>query len=220
MRFKKRVLHTFLRIKQEQFHEFLPKKVPIYNHEGELVAYLRPITKSTLKNKKEIILLSKWRKDNSLAFPSQFTVTTEGTKKWLENQLIKNPTRILFFVESKDKSSRLVGHMGLYGFNFRDLSCEVDNVIRGNKIYLKGAMTWGLRALIRWTLLELEPRRIFLRVFSDNKHAIEFYKRCGFVQYKLIPLKKIKKEDATIWKEDKKLKKVDKYFLKMVFQPV
>lgn len=216
--FKQRVLNTFARIKQEKFNQNLPRKLPIFDHKEELVAFLRPITKNTSKNRAEIHLLAKWRAENAFAFPSQFKVTFAGTKKWVERQLVQHPSRILFFIESNEAKPRLVGQIGLFLFNFRDNSCEIDNVVRGDKNYLKGVMTWALLALIKWTQVDLQPNKIYLRVFQDNKHAIDFYRRCGFTQHELIPLRKVEKPGAVIWQDDRKLKQADKYFLKMVLQ--
>lgn len=215
--FKKRVLTLFSRIKNGKYTQHVPRKLPIYNEKGELAAFLRPLNQKTLSNQKEINLLAKWRKENSFAFPSQFKVTREGTKRWLENQLLRNPTRTLFFIEDTAKKPKLIGHIGLYSFDFRKNTCEIDNVVRGDKNYLKGVMTWALKALIRWTQREIQPNQIFLRVFLDNTPAIAFYRRCGFTHYKQIPLKKIVKPDMVIWEEDPTVKRADKYFLQMKY---
>lgn len=209
--FKKRVLDLLSRIKAYENLGILP----IYDREKVLIAYLRPLNNRTIQNKKEIALLAKWRKENSFAFPSQFEVTVEGTKRWVENQLLKNPTRILFFIEDTAKKPKLIGHIGLYSFDFKENTCEIDNVVRGDKDYLKGVMTWALKTLIKWTENELKPGQIFLRVFSDNTHAVTFYKRCGFASEKLIPLKKVVKPHMVVWEEDDSLEKAQKYFLKM-----
>ncbi len=218
MTFKQSVIRTFDCIKKEQFSVALPNMLPIYNKKGELIAFLRPITASVLNNNQEIKLLAKWRKDNSFAFPSQFKVTSAGTKKWLMNQLISNPTRILFFVETFQPRPKLIGHLGLYSFNFKEKSCEIDNVVRGNKQVLKGVMTWAMYVLIEWTRNTLKPRHLYLRVFLDNSHAIAFYKLCGFKPLQKIPLKKIESPDSTVWHEDTKLRNAEKYFLKMVYR--
>lgn len=216
--FKKRVLTLFSRIKNGKYTQRAPRKLPVYNEKGELAAFLCPLNQKTLSNQKEINLLFKWRKENSFAFPSQFTVTKEGTKRWVENQLLKNHTRILFFIEDAAEKPKLIGHIGLYSFDFREHSCEIDNVVRGDKNHLKGAMTWALTALIQWTQRELGPKNIFLRVFSDNTHAVTFYKRCGFMCEKLIPLKKMVKPHMVVWEEDESLMKANKYFQKMVLK--
>lgn len=214
--FEERVTRIFYSIKNERINRPLPFKIPIYNDEKKIIAFLRSITKSSIDYEKEIKLLAKWRKENAFAFPTQFKVTFEGTKKWLKG-LIENPTRILFFVESNEKQPVLIGHMGLYSFNFQDDSCEVDNIVRGVREKLKGVMTLGLKTLIKWTIKELKPKNIFLRVFSDNERAIKFYKRCKFQEKELIPLEKKEKGDIIFWEENRKLKKAKKYFLKMVY---
>lgn len=215
--FKKRVLTLFSRIKNGKYTQRVPGKLPIYNEKGELAAFLRPINHDTLSEKEEIKLLSSWRRENSFAFPSQFEVTVEGTKRWVENQLLKNPTRILFFIEDTAEKPKLIGHIGLYSFDFRKNTCEIDNVVRGDKNHSKGVMTWALKAFISWAQREIQPNQIFLRVFSDNTHAVTFYKRCGFVDDKLIPLKKMVKPHMVIWEEDPTVKRADKYFLQMKY---
>lgn len=212
------VLDLFSRIKVGNNNDNIAQKIPIYNPQKELIAYLKPLTKNTLSNDDEIALLAKWRKENSFAFPSIFRVTKKGTKIWLENQLLKNSTRILFFIESAEIKFKLIGHIGLYSFDFQAGTCEIDNVVRGEKKYMKGIMTFALKTLLKWTYKKLKPKQIYLRVFADNIHAVEFYRKCGFAEYEQIPLKKIVKPNIIIWEEDNSLKKADKYFLKMILK--
>lgn len=213
-KFKNNVIDTFFKIKNEKFNTNLPQKIPVYDGTGLLIAFLKPLTKSTVNNSKQIKLLAKWREENSFAFPTQFKVTLEGTKKWTEG-LIKEPSRILFFIETLDIKPRLIGHIGLFTFDFRERSCEIDNVVRGDKKLIKGIMTLALNSLVYWTLYSLKPYKIYLKVLSDNKHAVKFYQKNNFKKVKLIPLKKIVKEGMIIWKEKSNLKKAFRYFLKM-----
>ena len=214
-RFKKVVLTTFKSIKEKK----IDIKLSINKSNNNVNAYIRPITKSTIDNENEISLLSKWREENSFAFPTQFKVTLEGTKNWTK-QLIINPTRILFFIESDEKNPKIIGHLGFYSFDFNEDSCEIDNVIRGEKNYLKGAMTLAMKTMIGWAIDKLHPKKIYLRVFSDNKKAIKFYKACGFKKCLLIPLEKEERQNYVSWNENKKLAKAEKYFLKMVYQNI
>lgn len=192
-KFKENALKIIKEIKNEKFNQFLPQKIPIYDKSGFLIAFLKPVTKSSVNNSKEIKLLAKWRDENSFAFPSQFKVTFEGTKKWLEG-LIKEPTRILFFIETSYKIPNLIGHLGLFTFNFRENSCEIDNVVRGEKKILKGIMSYALQTLILWTKCILNPNKIYLKVISDNKHAIDFYLKNNFKKVGILPIEKSKQK--------------------------
>lgn len=214
--FKKRSLKIISKIKEEK----LRIKLPIKDDDDKVIAFLRPVTRKVLNNKRKISLLAKWRKENSFAFPSQFKVTFSGTKLWLNNQLINNRTRTLFFIETNKKKPILVGHMGLYSFDFKNESCEIDNVIRGEKKILKGVMSFALKTLIDWAKKILKPKNIYLRVFSDNDQAINYYKKCGFLNKKLIPLRKIIRPGITLWQEDNRIKKTKKYFLNMIFKKI
>lgn len=212
IKFKKIVLKTISSIKQGR----IDLRLPIYDKSGgDVIAFLKPITNSTLSNLKKIKLLKKWRQENSFAFPSQFKVTLIGTIKWTE-QLINDPARILFFIEDA-KSSSQVGHLGFYSFNFNNDSCEIDNVVRGDKKRLKGIMTPAMNILIQWAMDKLQPKNIFLRVFSDNERAVSFYERCRFRKYALIPLEITEKQNVITWHENKKIKKPQKFFLKMIY---
>ena len=215
-KFHKKTIDLFKKIKYERFNEYIPKKIPVHDSNGNLTLFLQPITANNILDKFKINLLMKWRKENEFAYASRFKITYEGTKKWINNQIINNPTRILFFIITNEVKFKYIGHIGLSSFNFRNKSCEIDNVIRGNKKLYKGAMSLSLKALINWTKKEIMPNNIFLRVLFDNKHAINFYIKNKFKKYKLIPLKRIIKPGIEILKEDNKLKKSPHYFLKMV----
>ena len=176
--------------------------LPIKDEKEKTIAHLRSLTSKSLDSKREISLLAKWRRENNFAFPpSQNRITLKSTKKWLGGQLLKNETRILFFIESSHKVSKPIGHMGLYSFDFREESCEIDNVIRGEKKALKGVMSMALKRLIAWTKKEMRPKKIYLRVLSTNKNAINFYLKNSFKKAGLIPIEK-----------------TNKFFLKMVYE--
>jgi transketolase len=215
MNFKHHIENILYNLKNEMPTTVSPL-IPVVQN-GKKIAQLRLITKSMLSDDKIIKLLTKWRSEHQDAFPSQFKVTHAGTKKWGQAQLLNLPDRTLFFLETLD--GRPFAHMGLFRFNYKEKSCEIDNVVRGVDL-LPGSMTAALQALIKWTLTVLEVKIIYLQVFSDNEKAINLYRRCGFVGVKKKPLKKIVESgiirfvDITIPKE-----KADRYFLVMKLMP-
>lgn len=177
--FRSRVINNLKYAKNRLFGYNFLAEIPVYNERGIEVGWLRPLTISDATTY-QARRLARWRKENSFAFPSQFRVTVPGTKRWLEKQVLENPERILFYIYSHNNIRIPIGHMGLASFDFSENSCELDNVVRGEKSQHSGLMSMGVRALISWTIRYLQPKHILLRVMRENKHAISFYEKLGF----------------------------------------
>src|SRR6185503_15341948 len=95
LKYRTFVESIFQKLKNEN-NSFL---LPVYQ-DTKHVANLRIITKSMLSSSHNIRLLTKWRSEHQDAFPSQFKVTFEGTKKWGQAQLLNLSDRVLFFLET------------------------------------------------------------------------------------------------------------------------
>ena len=81
----------------------------------------------------EIIrLCAKWRKQHEDWFPARFTVTVDGTARWLKNGVVETPDRLLFMISVNEA---YLGHVGLFRFEFDDEDCEIDNIVRGEAGY-------------------------------------------------------------------------------------
>lgn len=190
----------------------IPSAIPIYTINKQFALF--PATKSLLADPFFIKLLNDWRKTNQKWFPSQFPVTIKRTRIWAKEQVMDKPDRILYFIKENSEKTP-IGHMGLYRFDYKKQSLEIDNVIRGiESDNTRGIMTDALNALIGWTKENIKPKKIFLTVFSDNAKAIALYKRAGFVEYQKIPLKKIRNGNIVLWQDTEG--KADRYELKMV----
>lgn len=126
----------------------------------------------------------RWRIANQQFYASQPKITEESFRTWLINHVFKK-TRFLFWV--LDTQGRPIGHIGLY--RFHGDSCEIDNALRGIKRE-KGRMSEALKSLIKWTFKNIPINVLYLRVLSDNTHAIEFYKKNGFIPVRLVLVKR------------------------------
>lgn len=211
--YQKSVKETFLFLKETtQFHEVLLKAIPFKNPDG----YLLPVSKIHIKDNGLIEKLSQWREENSFAYPTQFPITFEGTKNWLQGKLLDVPDRILFLV--CNEFGETVGHLGFASCLNDQKIMEIDNVIRGDKKMSPGIMSAAMKALLIWAQKELSPSQIFLRVFEDNNKAIKYYEKMGFVKEKLIPLRKHTDGSMTLYKplEEGDKKPADKNFQKMI----
>ena len=192
------------------------RTIPIYE-DGELRGFLKPVTylykiiKPTWPR-----LICQWRIENELAFANRFVGTEEKTINWLDNILLPRADRILFMVCNVDNIP--IGHLGYSCFDFVNRSCEIDNVVRGVKEGNKGLMSSAMNTILKWGRDVLELDNIYLKVLSDNKYAIKFYKRLGFIVKWYIPLYKVEKPDITEWVEDQNsIETPDKFFIYMQY---
>lgn len=187
--FRIRVVNILKKLKLETGKKPDELRLSIKNEdETEIIAYMIPISENIGKEEKYVELLAEWRERNWQAYPTVFKVTKEGTKKWIQDQLIDREDRILFMIVTLDNQP--IGHMGLSNFDFDKREAEIDNVVRGVNNVLPGVMTLALKTLINWSFTELGLNRLFLRVFLENERAIKLYERCGFKGVKKIPLHK------------------------------
>ncbi len=141
--------------------------------------------------------LAAWRRASQFAFPTRFTVSTEGTRRWLRAGLLDVADRMLFLV--CDRHGHPVGHLGWANAAAADGSMEIDNVVRGAKGTAPGLMGEALDALIAWAEELFLPERIYLHVMADNDHAIGFYERHGFTGGELVPLRRTVDGDREVY---------------------
>lgn len=153
------------------------------------------LTKASTKDKRIIKLLANWRKKHEFWFPSQFKITLEGTQKWLQEKVIDTPDRLLFMIKVKNK---FIGHIGLFRFNFKNQTCDLDNIVRGVNQY-PGIMADALSYLMKWGKKELQIKNYTLETSSDNQKAIVLYNKLGFYKYKETPLIQIKNKGYNEW---------------------
>jgi len=161
--------------------------------------------------------LTDWRNKNVQAYPTQFVATFESTKAWLKDRLLAIEDRILFLVV--DNQGKVVGHIGFNGCINDGLLFEIDNVVRGDPTAAKGLFSQAMFALMEWARKTSNVGGFFLRVMDDNSHAIDFYKRIGFIEDRRIPLVKDEKDGFVSYREANKGESSAKTFVRMIWQP-
>lgn len=98
-----------------------------------------------------------------------------------------------------DDKGEPIGHIGLFRFDFKKRFCEIDNVIRG-EAGGKGLMTLALQALMTWAREALQVEDFYLRVMSNNTHALSYYERAGFEEILRVPLVRMDNDDGSmVW---------------------
>lgn len=197
------------------FDDLLAKSVPLTEQQGFLV----PVCELHTTDEGLIEQFALWRSENAFAYPSQFPVTIQGTKDWLRSRLLDVQDRLLFLV--LDRYGKPIGHLGFANAMNEVAEIEVDNILRGVKNVAPGIMSSAMKALLNWIEETLGPRSIYLKVFSDNDHAIRFYHNLGFKDDYLIPLRRYEDGESICYRllaEDDH-NPVDKYWLRMVYAP-
>jgi RimJ/RimL family protein N-acetyltransferase len=173
--------------------------IPVFT--GEVPAgFLKPVTFDYKKMYPNYIpLFSQWRRENSHAFPNLFEITERRTEKWIDEYILNREDRILFVLHSVNDAP--LGHLGLWGFDFESRTCEIDNVLRGQMNGFRGIMSLALNTMINWGKLKFNPANIYLKVLSDNVHAINFYRKNNFIEQSKIPLFKVVDNNEIKWVE-------------------
>jgi len=128
--------------------------------------------------------LAAWREENEEWFPTQFKITLEGTRKWFREGLIEVRDRLLFVIEVGE---RMIGHVGMFRFDFKTMNCEIDNIVRGEQGY-PGIMGDACLQMMSWGVKVFGVKIYTLKVRHSNDKAVRLYKRIGFVETKRVPL--------------------------------
>lgn len=184
------------KIKEANTEQLTAYCIPI-EFEGKKIGRLRPITVDSLNNNVEIEKIAKWRQNNQQFFTTQFNVSVEGTKRWLEEAILWSDSRILFMVETEDQIP--IGHVGLCEIDDKNKYCLFDNILRGDTEHFKGGMRLACSALLDWCFRVLDMETIYLQVLSDNSRAIHLYEELGFQKIQLMPLINQTKDGVTHW---------------------
>lgn len=191
------------------------KFLPIRNGDN-LVGFLKPVTFFYKEVYPEYIpLINKWRTENTIGFANVFENTISKTENWFDNILLPREDRILFVIHSINDIP--LGHIGLSSFNFDDKSCEIDNVVRGIKENYEGIMSCVTTSIITWAKQTLKIEDVYLRVLSDNTHAVEFYEKNSFIKQHNIPLYITYGKDIIEWihLDDPQGRNPDRYYTYM-----
>ena len=164
----------------------VPLVIPINDDNGAEIGVLRPITKMHLQSNDVIEKMTNWRNQYKTFFLTQFNATPERTRRWLEEVVLKDNTRLLFLIFTPTK---LVGH---YGFKkLSPDSVEIDNLIRGEVGGHPKLIYYAEISLIKWLFTTFEVKKIYGFALADNFMALNLHKSVGFRLTELVPLKRL-----------------------------
>ena len=137
-----------------------------------------------------------WRNMFWQGYDTKFNGTIQRTRKWIVEQILNNPERIVFMILVNEQK---IGHFGITTYTKEDNSVWFESGIRGVRKSLPGLMEAVERKLIMWLFDDVKLSKIKLRLFSDNVKPINLHERCGFITIDSIPIKRIFTEEGWTW---------------------
>lgn len=191
--FKKNILARIEELKKKKFGEM---QIPCSFGGKDYKLIL--LTAECANDPMLMALLSVWRKKHEFWFLTQFPISAERTAAWFENKVIKTPDRILFIIEVDGK---YIGHVGLFRFDFEKVTCEIDNILRGEDNVLPGIIGNSVSSMMQWGRDNLGIKGYTLQTTSDNEKALRLYGRLGFFETKRVPLVYNKTDEGGEWVE-------------------
>ncbi|MCX6798439.1 MAG: GNAT family N-acetyltransferase [Candidatus Falkowbacteria bacterium] len=191
--FKKNILNGFQELKNGKFGEV--RISCLFNGQKYQLILL---TAECFNDIKLMELLSRWRKKHEFWFQAQFPISAERTIAWFKNKVIGAPDRLLFIIKVDDL---YIGHVGLFRFNFENLTCEIDNIVRGEDNVVPGIIGDSVAKMMEWGKNNFGIKNYTLQTTSDNDKALRLYDKMGFVEIKRIPLLYQKTEEGGQWIE-------------------
>jgi RimJ/RimL family protein N-acetyltransferase len=158
---------------------------------GEIILKLVDTSDETVS------LLYNLRKKYRKMFATDFEMTEDKTRNWIKNLILGNTGRILFMIYFDKK----IGCIGNGGYDKKNNSSRLDNMMKDPLCNLSGAMTIVEKVYLKWMFDDLKLSKITGFLFSDNSRMINIHKKCGWITVDVVPIKKIFTEEETRWEE-------------------
>ncbi len=165
-------------------------RIDVEDDLGQKIGRLSPVTRSLVDDEALIEKFTQWRNKARNHFLTQFTATTDRTKNWLQEVILKDPTRLMLIIHSREEA---IGHYGFKGLSTD--SVELDNLIRGEKGGHPQLIFYAERALLSWLFETFHVKKIYAYVLSHNFIALQLHQALGFRVTELIPLEKVLQRD-------------------------
>jgi RimJ/RimL family protein N-acetyltransferase len=150
---------------------------------------LVPVTPVHLADERLIERLAQWRALHMAVYPTQFRVTTEGTRAWLRDRVLGARDRIMFLVVGDDPGDALA-HLGFdHAADGPERTVALSNVVRGERLP-RGSIHAALLRLLAWGHDSAGFASVWATPFSDNVRSVRMLRRAGLVCERTIPLRR------------------------------
>lgn len=188
-------------------------EIVIEDENNQSVGLLKPITKNDIDNLKLLQTLTKWRSDNMEMFMTNFTATTERTRKYLDKVTDIGSRQTLFIIEEKGK---IVGQVGWKDLTQND--AIMDNGMKGERTINPKLLIYAHKSLAKWLFLNTNIKFMYGWLFADNIPGIMMNKQIGWSQWIRHPMMKLITGDEWAWEigSEGKTSPDNKYCFKLI----
>ena len=164
--------------------------IEIYYQKRKIILKLVDTSDETVK------LMSEWRKRYRDNYFSIFEITLEKTKRWIQNDILNDPTRIQFMIFLDDKKIGNIGH----GIHPKDENLVVfTSMIKSPDLIFPGLMTTIEKVYLRWIFEKLMTEKIYGELFSDNISMMKIHLKCGWRKISTFTMNKIPMDGGWRW---------------------
>lgn len=127
-------------------------------------------------------LIRRWRFDEqSYDFFYEFVpISLYENNMWIES-ILKKKDEINFIVCEKTTKKNL-GMISIIDIDYRNQKCEIGRVFVGAESRGKGIGRIALELCLEYSFKHLNMHKVYIEVFSENKGALNLYKKCGFIE--------------------------------------
>ncbi|MBC8298064.1 MAG: hypothetical protein H8E55_20010 [Pelagibacterales bacterium] len=169
------------------------------------------ILKVVNDSKDTVELLYLLREKYREMFATDFVMTKEKTKRWINELILDNPDRILFTISI---NSKIVGCIGHGGLDANENSSQLDNMMKDPSCKIPGMMTVVEKVYLRWMFEFFKLSKITGYLFSDNERMMNIHYECGWRLLDKVPINKKMVNEYSVWQMSKESDNdnVERYF--------
>jgi [ribosomal protein S5]-alanine N-acetyltransferase len=126
-----------------------------------------------------------WRQDIELRKLAQFhsfPVTTELEEEWIDSILKSKSDKAIYYAIENIDEKKIIGYFNLRDINWVNRVAWMGIIIGEINLRGKGYGKISLELGLKYAFDYLNLRKISLEVLSENKTAISFYEKAGFIE--------------------------------------
>ena len=110
--------------------------------------------------------------------------------------------------------NKKIGCIGHGGYNEKENSSQLDNMMKDPSCNISGIMTIVEKVYLKWMFEFFELSKITGYLFSDNEKMMRVHLECGWKLIDKVPIKKKIENECSVWEicKESSNEKIERYF--------